>query len=95
MPKFDVFGPLPHDPELTRLYDMVPGLSPLHALFTVHADALGHERVRMIDDRLVFADPADQLLACGLWRIVACGMNGHGRRIEITIPVPNAIPAAA
>jgi hypothetical protein len=88
MPRFDVFGPLPHDPELTRLYDMVPGLNPLHALFTVHADALGHDRVRLIADRILFTDPADQLLACGRWRIVACSQNGRARRVEITIPPP-------
>jgi hypothetical protein len=93
MPRFDVFGLLPHDPELTRLYDMVPGLNPLHALFTVHADALGHDRVRLVDGRIVFEDPADQLLACGLWRIVACGRNGQARRVEFAI-VPPVLAAA-
>jgi hypothetical protein len=70
MPRFDVLGPLPHDPELTRLYDMVPGETPLKALYRVHRDGLGHQHVRLVDGRLKFADPAEQALCAGLWRVV-------------------------
>ena len=93
MPKFDVFGPLPHDPELTRLYDMVPGLSPLHALFTVHADALGHERVRMIDDRLVFADPGRGMRnAAAARRHGGTSRQGSGGRQSVARPARPARP---
>jgi hypothetical protein len=93
MPQLDVFGPLPRDPELTRLYDMVPGETPLDALYRAHADGLGPGRVRLVDGRIVFEDPADQLIACGLWRIVACSQNGAARRVELIIPPPVAAAA--
>jgi hypothetical protein len=63
MPRFAVHGPLPNEPELTRLYDQVPGNTPLEALYRVHADGLGPGRVRLIGERLEFADAADRCCA--------------------------------
>jgi hypothetical protein len=76
MARFDVFGRCFTTRSSPGSRNMVPGLNPWHALFTVHADALGHDRVRLIDDRIVFADPADQLLACGVWQVAARSKNG-------------------
>jgi hypothetical protein len=89
MPRFDALGPLPHDPDLTRLYDMVPGETPLEALYRVHADGLGPGRVRLVNGRLEFAEAADQVLCAGLWRVECC-QNGHARRVELIIPPPDA-----
>jgi hypothetical protein len=86
MPRFAVLGPLPRDPELTRLYEEVSGKTPLEALYRVHADGLGPGRVRRVDDRLEFADPADQVLCAGLWSVVEC--RGHAREVELIIPPP-------
>jgi hypothetical protein len=89
MPRFAVHGPLPNEPELTRLYDEVPGKTPLEALYRVHADGLGPGRVRLAGERLEFADAADQELCAGLWSIV----ERSGQAVELIIPSPVAIAA--
>jgi hypothetical protein len=89
MPRFAVHGPLPTDPELTRIYDEVPGKTPLEALFRVHYDGLGPDRVRLVNDRLEFTDAADQELCAGLWSIV----ERSGQAVELIIPSPVAIAA--
>jgi hypothetical protein len=83
--RFNVFGPTPFDPELTRLYEAVPAIDHLHAVLAVHRDALGSRAVRILDGVIVFADPVDQLLYSGEWRIIACGRN-NARRVEIEVP---------
>jgi hypothetical protein len=61
---------------------------PFEPLHKLHGEALGFDVVPLVGDQLVFSDPADQALSVGLWRVVACGMNGSARNVEITIPPP-------
>jgi hypothetical protein len=84
--RFDVFGPLPYDPDVTRSYEMVPGTDPLDALFVVQRDGLGVGRVRLIDGALWFADPGDRELCAGTWQVTQQGCNGSTASTRITIP---------
>jgi hypothetical protein len=84
-----VLGPLPADPELTRTYDEVPGKTPLEALFRMHADGLGPDRVRLVGEHLEFVYAADQELCAGLWSVV----ERSGRAVEPIIPPPVAVAA--
>jgi hypothetical protein len=40
--RYDVSGPWPYDPEVTRDYELVPAESPLGALYRVQLDELVH-----------------------------------------------------
>jgi hypothetical protein len=45
------------------------------------------------EGHLVFADPADQELCAGLWRVVECSQNGKARRVELIIRAPVLVAA--
>jgi hypothetical protein len=95
MPKFDVFGPLPFNRELTRTYDLIEAPTPLHALWRVHYDALGKGRVKIRDERIVFTHADDLALACGWWKITRCGWNGHSAISEILVLPHDRLDIAA
>ena len=84
--RFDVFGPLPYDPDVTRTYKMVPGSDPLDALLVVHRDGLGSGRVRLVDGVFWFADPGDRELCAGAWRVTPLACNGSADITIIGIP---------
>jgi hypothetical protein len=65
-PHYTVTGPLGPG-EVT--FDPAPAASALEALYEVHRDGLGGDRVRLIDGRLRFKIPEDRLLCSGLWRV--------------------------
>ena len=81
--RFDLFGPLPYAPDVTRTYKMVPGTDPLDALFVVQRDGLGVALVGLIDGALWFADPADRELCAGTWQIT---QQDNESTAHITIP---------
>jgi hypothetical protein len=89
MLRFMVTGPLGRE---ALDHEWLVADSPLEALHRLHAEALGFDTVRLVDDHLVFADPADQEKSAGVWRVTAFQRNGS-RRVEITIPAP--VPVAA
>jgi hypothetical protein len=82
MPKYAVVGPL--GPEAMD-YGLIHGESPVLALRNLHREAV---RCCILGGELVFADPVDQALCAGLWRVVECCTNGERRRVEITILPP-------
>jgi hypothetical protein len=83
MPRYSITGPL--GPEAID-YEMVPGADPLETLLTLHRDGLGKNAVRLVEGRLVVADPADRELCAGAWKIVRAEMNGSACVVTITIP---------
>jgi hypothetical protein len=89
MPRFSVTGPL--GPEAID-YDWLTAATPLAALHRLHADALGHDAVRLVGGRLVFANPADQLMCAGAWRIAEFQRNGIASSV---IEIPPPVAAAA
>jgi hypothetical protein len=62
--------------------------TPLDALYQLHAEALGSDRVRLLEDVIVFATNADQLMCAGRWKVTACGRNGGEHTVVITIVPP-------
>ena len=90
MPRYAVTGPL--GPEQID-YDWLVAPNPAHALYQLHAEALGYDRVRLVDDALAFADPAEQAMCAGRWKVVELAQNGPRRSVEITIVPPVAAAA--
>jgi hypothetical protein len=89
MPRFSVTGPL--GPEALD-YEWLTADSPLAALHRLHAEALGFDRVHLAGGRLAFADPADQELCAGAWRVTEFRRNGTASSV---IKIPSPVPAAA
>jgi hypothetical protein len=91
MHRYHVIGPLGPD---CCDYGEVLGVDPLSALHRVHRDALGSQAVRRKGDRLVFADPADQQLCAGRWRVWQVATNAEHQTREFSIADPIAAKAA-
>jgi hypothetical protein len=70
-PHYVVAGPIGEDCEVE--YDPAPAESALHALFDVHRDGLGGDRVQLVAGRLRFATAGDRLECAGLWRVTPLG----------------------
>jgi hypothetical protein len=86
MSRYDVSGPWPYDPDLTRDYDLVPADSAIGALYRVQLDGLGPASVRLVNGRIVFTDPADRAWAAGVCRVVPRSQNSAAETIESMIP---------
>jgi hypothetical protein len=84
MPRFAITGLL--GPEAID-YDWLAADSPLRRCIGLHAEALGFDAVRLVDGHLVFADPADQAICAGAWRISEFRRNGTTSRV-VEIPAP-------
>jgi hypothetical protein len=91
MPRFSVTGPL--GPEAID-YGWLTADSPLEALHKLHAEPLGYNAIRLVDGHLVFANPADQDLCAGRWRITEFRRNGTALSMIEIVP-PDRMPAAA
>jgi hypothetical protein len=66
-------------------YHNVGADSPLEARNRLHAQALGTRAVRLENDRLVFADPADRELCAGAWEVTAVPTIGPDSAVTIEI----------
>jgi hypothetical protein len=97
MPRYAITGP-----DRMR-YDWLVAPDPLTALYRLHLEALGADRVRLLEDVITFIDPRDQELCAGRWKVTQCGLNGSEHTVVITIvpPVPGepdfrvGLPSAA
>jgi hypothetical protein len=69
-------------------YDWLVAPSPLDALYRLHVEALGSDRVRLLEEVITFIDPQDQLLCCGSWKVTICGDNRNEPSVTIFIPPP-------
>jgi hypothetical protein len=87
MPRYAITGP-----DRMR-YDWLVADTPPDALYRRHFEALGSDRVRLLEDVNTFADPRDQALCAGRWRVTACARNGAEHTVVITI-LPPALATA-
>jgi hypothetical protein len=64
----------------------------LTALYRLHLEALGADRVRLLNDVITFIDPRDQELCAGRWKVHALEHNGEA---TTTYFIPPPVQAAA
>jgi hypothetical protein len=71
-------------------YALVPARTALEALLIVQRDGFGHDAVHCLEGEILFADPRDQELVAGTYRIAECQSNSPEVEIEIPPPIVRA-----